>query len=557
MSISIGIGGSSHDFSTCLIDDDSRVVAIEDERISRVRYALGEAAPCERSFTYVLESLGISRDAIERVIGNDLLEPSDRRPGSGKSGAVGIARINRERFPPLVLLNHHLMHAYSTFFTGPFEEAAILVMDGSGSPTGRQDVPERETLTLGVGRRNAITVLGSVVGESSGQGFSAGFSPLFHNSLGHLYRAVTQTIGFGWMHAGKTMGLAPYGDDRYVETLMRFVTLLPRGQYQIRIAGKDGLLSMILRLRQEGDATTSFAVDAALAHSVQTIVEEIVFHALDFLWEVTKTPNLCLAGGVALNGLLNGKIPRRTKFQNVHVVSAPGDGGTAVGSAIWDKVSQLSPAASTVRFESGPFWGREYRDDQIMSTLRRAGIVPRRPSDRFRTAAKIITEGKTLAWFEGASEFGPRALGHRSIFADPRDARFVNHINLNIKGREWFRPIAPAVTEGAASTYFDHQCYSPHMQFVWPVREQYRALLPAITHVDGCSRAQTVRRSENESLHRLLEEFEATTGVPVLINTSFNIEGSPIVETPGDAIETFIRSNLDALMIGNYIVEKS
>ena len=555
MKLSVGIGGSVHDFATCLIDESGKFVAIEDERISRVRYALYDPNPCEASFRYVLDAAAVLPADIDRVVGNDALDRPTREPSRRE---VAPSNINNNNFPPLTLLNHHLTHAYSTFFTSPFDEAAVLVMDGSGSNTRRNiPVPERETMTYSFGRGNTITTIGAVVGESSGAGVGPEDSPLFQNSLGNLYRAVTQIVGFGRMHAGKTMGLAPYGDDRYVEEILRFVRLLPNGQYEIRIGGGDGLTTTLLRLRREGHARHDhFAVDASLCHAVQAAVEVIVFHALDYLWQVTKTPNLCLAGGVALNGLVNGQIAKRTNFKNVHVTFAPGDGGTAIGAAIWDYLNRHEPLSSPVRFDPGPFLGRRYSSDEIRGALWSARVVATQPKNIYQAAAQLIARGNTLAWFEGGAEFGPRALGHRSILADPRSPTMLNHINRNIKGREWFRPLAPAVTEEAAATYFEPECYSPYMQFVWPVREEYRKTLPAITHVDGSSRIQSVRRTGNESLYTLLEAFAEMTGFPILINTSFNILGAPIVETPGQAIEAFIGSELDALVLEGNLIQK-
>lgn len=559
MKYSVGIGGSNHDFATCLINEHSQIFAIEDERLSRVRYALFAPNPCELSFPYVLDWAGVSAVDIDHVVGNDyLLEPYSKGVTEGINLSSTTSRINQGKFPPLIMLSHHLTHAYSTFFTSPYDEAAILVADGTGSLTSHDTtVPERETMTYSVGSLNTITNIGVVKGNSTGSGFKPEYPPLFHNSLGHMYRAVTQVVGFGWMNAGKTMGLAPYGDDRYVKEVMRYIRLLPDGQYEIRIGGSDGLLVKLIQLREGGRTKDDhFTVDAALAYGVQTALESIMFHALDYLWEKTKTPNLCLAGGVALNGLVNGQIPKRTKFKNVHVFFAPGDGGTAIGAAMWDYVRQRESSIDRIRFDSGPFWGRHYTNNAIKKALDASGLASTQPANLYQEAAQLIANGKTLAWYEGSAEFGPRALGHRSILADPRNPKMLDHINKHIKCREWFRPIAPAVIEPAATTYFEAECYSPYMQFVWPVREQFRTALPAITHIDGSSRIQSVRKRGNESLYALLEAFEQITGFPILINTSFNIQGEPIVETPQQAIQSFLASALDVLVLGEYVIQK-
>lgn len=530
--------------------------AIEDERVSRVRYALFASNPCELSFPYVLECAGITTAEIDEVVGNDLLEPNARVALEGNRRGPVLARINKQRFPPLNLLNHHLTHAYSAFFTSSYDEAAILVVDGSGSQMQGSGVPQRETMTFSTGSGNHITTLGGVSGESTGAGYSPEYPPLFENSLGHMYRAVTQVLGFGWMSAGTAMALASFGDDRYVDDVTRYIRLLPEGRYAVRIGGTDGLLSQLARWRDDGHAKGDrFQVDAALAAAVQIGLETVMIHALDYLWEKTQTPNLCLAGGVALNGLLNGQIAKRTKFKNVHVVFAPGDGGTALGAALWDYVRRHGPASKPIRFQSGPFLGRTYERGAIKNALDAKGVVTRSPSNLYDEVARLIAEGKIVAWYEGAAEFGPRALGHRSILADPRNPHMLERIN-KIKGREWFRPVAPAVTEESAATYFEADCYSPYMQFVWPVREQYRAALPAITHVDGSARIQSVRERGNESLHALLRAFEEITSFPILINTSLNIRGEPIAETPSNAIDVFLSSELDVLVAGEYLVQK-
>lgn len=542
-----------------MIKEDGQMFAIEDERVSRVRYALFDQNPCELSFSYVLDWAGISSADIDQVAGNDyLLEPYFRAVREGDISGSHISRINQGKFPPLIFLNHHLTHAYSTFFTCPYDEAAILVADGTGSLTSQKTTPpQRETMTYSVGRLNTITTIGSVKGESTGSSFSPEYPPLFNNSLGHMYRAVTQILGFGWMNAGKTMGLAPYGDDRYVKEVMRYIHLLPKGQYEIRIGGSDGMLARLIQLRKEGRSKNDhFKVDAALAHGVQTTLENVLFHALDYLWEETNTTNLCFAGGIALNSLFNGKIPERTKFKNIHVFFAPGDCGTAIGAAIWDYLRRRESSGDRIRFDSGPFLGRQYTEDVMKNALDEYGLISMPYINLYQEAAQLIAQGKTLAWFEGGAEFGPRALGHRSILADPRDPKMLDRINKDIKGREWFRPIAPAVIESAATTYFKAECYSPYMQFVWPVREQYRASLPAITHIDGSSRIHTVRKRGNESLYALLEAFDQITGFPILINTSFNVQGNPIVETPQQAIEAFLSSGLDVLILGKYFIQK-
>jgi carbamoyltransferase len=265
---------------------------------------------------------------------------------------------------------------------------------------------------------------------------------------------------------------------------------------------------------------------------------------------------VCLAGGVALNGLTNGKIIEKTKFKNVHVTYAPGDGGTAIGAAMWDFVKKREASEKIIRFENGPFCGRKYSNNEYELAIASNKLSSKQPKKIFHFIASQIAIGKTVAWFEGGCEFGPRALGHRSILSDPRNPQMLNHINHKIKNREWFRPVAPAVIEPSVQKYFKADCYSPYMQFVWQVNEAYKKELPAITHIDGSSRIQSVKRNGNESLYELLLAFAELTGFPILINTSFNIHGEPIVETPNQAIASYMKSAIDILVLGEYVIQK-
>lgn len=537
----VGLGGSVHDFATCLLAADDHVYAIEDERLTRVRHALNSSNPCQPSLDYCLRLGGLRLDDIDTVVGNDMLQHVPSR----------IA-------PKIVLLNHHLTHVYSTFFTSPFDEAAILVVDGAGSVVSNGSrFHERETTTYAWGQKNHVSTIGRVVGSKRGPSFTNDVSALMSNSLGDFYRAITESIGFGFLQAGKTMGLAPYGDNRYVAQLMKFVKLLPGGQFEIEIEGKSGLLQALRQLRQKaGDTQERFEVDAAIAFAGQAVLENVLVHALDFLYSKTKTPNLCLAGGVALNSLLNGKIPVLSKFKNVHVFFAPGDSGTAVGAAIYGLLHSSKLRAERLRIHAGPYWGREYSLDELAASLERFGLPYSRPPDLERKVVHLLDAGATVAWFQGGSEFGPRALGNRSILADPRSRSMKDQLNLRVKSREWFQPYGPAVTDSAATDYFDMLCPSPWMQFVWRVRDEVCTLLPAITHVDGSSRIQSVKASDNNRFHSLLREFQDVTGFPVLVNTSFNTRGCPIVESPTHAIDVFMNTELDALALDEFLVIK-
>lgn len=542
----IGIGGSIHDFATCLIRHDRKVFAIEDERLTRVRYALNSSNPCQPSLQYCLNWAGLQLEEVDEVVGNDMLRHF----------------IDPMIHPRLNLINHHYTHACSTFYTSPFQEAAILVVDGAGSKIFPESQSrERETTTYAVGRNNDITVINRVIGVRSKPSDEKDLPLLLSNSMGEFYQAITETIGFGFLQAGKTMGLASYGaacgDDRFVPEIMRFVKCLPQGQFEILIGGEDGLLRNLRRMRQKHITNgNTFSVDASLAYSGQIVLEMLLMHALEYLWQEVQVPNLCLAGGVALNSLANGRIPALTKFKNIYVFFAPGDSGTAVGAAIKGFLNHIGPSSEPLRFHSGPYWGRPYSPDIMVAALNASGLNYSRPADLHRQVAQLLSRGLTVAWYQEGSEFGPRALGHRSILADSRNPKIRDHVNGHIKQREWFRPLAPAVIASAANTYFEMLCESPWMQFVWPVREEFRHYLPGITHIDGGSRVQSVCYSANPSFYTLLEEFQNFSQMPILLNTSLNMKSQPIVETPAEAIDTFLHTELDVLVLGDYLVVK-
>ncbi|GAA4711131.1 carbamoyltransferase [Phytohabitans rumicis] len=532
----VGFGGSIHDFATCLLTPDDRVVAVEDERLSRVRYAYGEPDPCRASLAYCLDAAGLDAGAVRVFAANDMLDPDLRLPGVAPTW-----------------LNHHHTHATSTFFTSPFEEAAILVADGAGSVIdaggGRPaaDHHERETTTWAFGRGNDIAVLGRVIGGKAGAATSNDPDALMSNSLGDLYRAVTEAIGFGFLQAGKTMGLAPYGDDRFVDRLMEPVDLGPDGTYAIRMYGPGGILDQLAGI-ERGSLADDFITNACVAAAGQAVLETVLLHVLQELWDRTRCPNLCLAGGVALNCTFNGKISELTPFENVHVVYSPGDSGTAIGAAVAARLAAAG-AGATWRIDAGPYLGRPYPD-----TLDGYGEVLTEDQLCQRVAG-LLHQGQVVGWFQGGAEFGPRALGNRSLLANPTDPEVPARIN-KIKGREWFRPVAPVVLAEHAQRYFDARGPAHYMQFSWPVREAVRAAVPAICHVDGSARVQTLETRHNPLLAGLINEFARQGGPPVLVNTSLNVRGEPIVETPAEAMRVLAEADVDAIVVGHRMIKR-
>lgn len=545
MSDIIGLGGSIHDFSVFFVRNQS-ILGIEDERITRKRYAAFSENACEPSLSYCLEWLG-STPNNPSFWGNDEL----------------VQSLNTRAFPKINWLNHHITHAYSSFFTSSFERAAVLVIDGAGSlalPYSTNQ--DRETTTYALGSGNQLEIIDRVIGTLEGENKLSKKESLMSNSLGEFYRAVAESLNLGWLTGpGKMMGLAPHGsvrqDDRFVSTLMSCVKLFSNGQFEIQINGKDGVIEKLFKLRESNEEENPFYFDSAMANSAQIVLEEILFHVLNHLYSMTQTTNLCLSGGVALNSLANGKIPLRTPFKNIHVIYSPGDSGTALGAALYGYVSKQDRLqALPIRFNTTPYLGRAYSREEIKISLEETGLNYVEPKNLYKYITQALCNDRVVAWYQSGSEFGPRALGNRSILADPRNSKMHAHIN-QIKHREWYRPIAPVVVDELSDKFFDVKCYSPWMQFVWPVKKEYRVQLPAITHVDGSARIQSLKRTDNPKLYQLLLEFEAETGFPILINTSFNVNGEPIVETPRQAINSFLRSEIDILVMENFVVEKN
>lgn len=545
----LGLGGSIHDYAACLLENE-KIIAIEDERLTRVRYAFGSANPCQVSLNYCLKYSGLTIQEIDTLIINDDLK----------------SIINTTNFPNQEIINHHLTHAYSTFFTSSFEESAILIIDGAGSKKFiNEDNEERETTTYAYGNKNSVKTIKKIYGDLTGYNPVTKSQTVMSNSLGEFYRVIAETLQLGWLVGpGKVMGLSSYGayhqDDRFVDEIMDYVTLLSEGQFTVKINGKEGLIDKLFLLRQKyNKKEDSFKIDAAIAYSGQIVFEKILSHLLDYLWTKTRSHNLCLAGGAALNSIANGKIARISSFKNVHVFFSPGDSGTAVGAAIYGYVNQKIniPTSHSIRLNLAPFLGRTYSIEESEKALKKYGLIYTIPDNLQMQVAVLLSQGNVIAWYQGGSEFGPRALGNRSILADPCNPGMRDHINLHIKQREWFRPLAPVILDFAMPDYFESPAFSPWMQFVWPIKSNYKARLPGITHIDGSARVQTITKKDNPLFYSLIENFYRVTNVPILLNTSLNIKGQPIVETPEEAIQAFLESDIDSLVINHFLVMKN
>ncbi len=442
----------------------------------------------------------------------------------------------------ILFAEHHISHAASAFLVSPFEEAAILTTDGVG---------EWDTTTYGVGRGTDITILKSIG---------------FPHSLGLFYSAFTYYLGFKVNSAEyKVMGLAPYGEPRFYDLIMRnLVNVSEDGSFNLnmryftyehglRMTGKKINSLFGQPVREPESALTQFHKDVAA--SLQKVTDTIMVRMARHVERETGMKNLCMAGGVALNCVSNSRILEETSFHDVFVQPAAGDAGGAVGAAFY--IYNTILGNRRVYRMNHIFLGPEYSDDQIETLLREKNMNSRRLSRKelLEETSRLIAGQKVVGWFQGRMEFGPRALGNRSIIADARNPKNQSVVNLKIKFRESFRPFAPAVLEERMPEYFDFDRPAPFMLFVANVRPEKR-VIPAVTHLDGSARLQTVSREQNALFYDLISEFDRQTGCPVIINTSFNVRGEPIVRTPQEALRCFMRTEMDCLVMGSFIIDK-
>lgn len=422
-------------------------------------------------------------------------------------------------------VDHHLAHAASAFFPAPYDDAAVLTIDGRG---------ERATTTYSHGRGAVIQSLGQVN---------------MPHSLGMLYEQVTDYLGF--LHSSdeyKVMALASFGKPTYMDFFNKTIQYIGDGQYCIESFSLEETFGP---RRLKGGPTTQMHYD--LAHSLQLALEETALKIVHWLHDTTGTENLVMAGGVALNCVMNARIRDEGPFQNIWIQPAAGDAGTALGAALLVD-SQQRGGRGAYRMQHA-FLGPDYSEQEIEDFLRWSKLPYHRAENVAEEAAGLLAQDKIIGWFQGRMEFGPRALGARSILASPIQAEMQDRLN-DIKDREDFRPVAPVVIEEEANAWFKDADYSPFMLFVYDVRDEKQDKIPAVRHVDGTARIQTINRAQNAPYYDLLRAFQQRTGVPVLVNTSFNTRGEPIVCSPRDAVECFWTSPLDALVIGSFILEK-
>jgi len=591
----LGLNAYHGDAAAAIIRDGHLIAAVEEERFNRQKHCAG--FPTE-SIRYCLEAarigiediehIGISRDPSAhlhkkilfaatriaknftgvsgaQVVGERSSPGLLRSIGDRMANAARVRDLGEELAKELGVsrgklraefhnIEHHRAHLASCFFVSPFDRAALLSIDGFG---------DFISTMWGTGDGNTIDVLGRVE---------------YPHSTGIVYTATTQFLGFPhYGDEGKVMGLAPYGTPRYLEEFRDMIRTEEDGQFRLNLdyfrhhtegvemSWNEGspVIGRIFSTeyanlfgppREQGSPLTDR--DRDIAASLQARLEEVAFHILNHLHEQTGLTDLGLAGGVAYNSVMNGKILLNTRFKRVYVQPAAGDSGTAVGVCYQIYNDVLDRPRGFVM--DGPYTGPEFSDEEIRSELDRAGVQYEQFDDTelMKRAATDIADGAVMGWFQGRMEFGPRALGNRSIVVDPRRVDMKEILNDRIKKREPFRPFAPSILEERVGDYFEQAHPAPAMLMVYQIKPQRRAEIPAVTHVDGSGRLQTVTRELNPRYYDLIYEFDKLTGVPVVLNTSFN-ENEPIVCTPRHAIECFLKTRMDVLYLGNYAVRRS
>ena len=546
---------ASHNGSACLLKGDDLVVAIQEERLCKLkRHRIYGAGP-SLAPAYCLSYAGIEPDELDIVVLCVQGKSRDRRHNIRLDPFLDVLSHQ----VPTRTIPHHYGHALSAFATSGFAEAAILVVDGAGSPVEDFTAEERhvlkrsfddgwETISLYSGAGTALMPLEKHVVER-GEWLAMRESGMASfGSLGGMYSAVAQQIFGEPMEAGKVMGLAPYGEPQI--PVGSFIEVCTDGFHY-----KDLVPSQFRHDQRWPELTSEYE---SLASSVQAALEDALMYLVGRLRGQCDSENLCYAGGVALNSVANERIIRESGFQNVYIMPAAEDSGTAVGAAYYG-LWQLTRHNSRRRLVHDAC-GRRYSPSAVASSIDEAANIKVAPSTSvISDTVDLLCDGKIVGWFDGGSELGPRALGQRSILCDPRRSDAKEILNSRVKMRETFRPFAPAVLLEEADNWFEFDNTipdSPFMLRVCKVKAERRNEVPAIVHVDGTGRLQTVTREANGRFYELLRRFYENTGVPILLNTSFNIMGQPIIETPADAIACLLSSGLDCCVFEDRIVFK-
>lgn len=592
----LGISAYYHDAAACLVRNGEVIGAAQEERFSRKKH---DASFPRQAVQFCLDEAGVNLNQLDFVAFYDkpfikferLLETYIANTPKGfrsfhsampvwlkeklylksllRKELTKVGGCTKKELPQLLFSEHHQSHAASAFFPSPFNEAAVLCMDGVG---------EWATTTVWQGKENNLDPMWQID---------------FPHSLGLLYSAFTYFTGFK-VNSGeyKLMGLAPYGEPKY-ERLIRdkLIDIKPDGTFRLQMSYFDYATGLRMtndrfaRLfgrqpRKPESPLTQQEMD--IAASIQAVAEDVILRIARTLHKETGSMSLCLAGGVALNCVANGRLQRESPFKNLWIQPAAGDAGGALGCALaaWHQYA-VKPREVNGRLDQmrGAFLGPRFSKDEVITELNHIGANYQQLQDDplFERVAKFLDEGKVVGWFQGRMEFGPRALGSRSILCDPRDPEIQSVMNMKIKYRESFRPFAPAILAECVSDYFEQEQESPYMLIVADVATSHRVLpnsdtqtafgldrlkqqrsdIPAVTHVDYSARIQTVHQDTNPRFHALLQAFQRLTACPVLVNTSFNVRGEPIVCTPTDAYRCFMRTEMDYLVLEHCLLAKS
>lgn len=589
----LGISCYYHDSAAALLCDGELIAAADEERFSRLKHDSGFP---RQAIDFCLARAGITAQDLAYVVFYEKpLQKFERILLSTLAGAPGTAKLFREAMATwfseklwvkshlvsalkvpaskILFVEHHLSHAASAFFCSPFEEAAVLTLDGVGEWT--TTAAGRATADWGDGGKNEIFLDSEI---------------RFPHSLGLFYSAFTAWLGFRVNNGEyKVMGMSPYGQPRYLDKVEKVLRVADDGSFALDMdyfsfhrSTTDTYNRKFTELfgpRRDPDAL--FVTDqthpltkddfpqaqrdecqyyADVAMSIQRTTEETILKMARHLHQRTGSKNLCMAGGVALNSVANGRIVREGPFENVYIQPSAGDSGGALGAALYAWHVLLGKPRKFVMEHA--YWGADYSPAEVHAFLTAEGLPFREVADGplLDELVDDLTAGRVLGWFQGRFEWGPRALGNRSILADPRREEMKEIVNEKIKFREPFRPFAPAVLEECASDFYatprlDENLMARYMLMVSPVAEAKRSAVPATTHM-GSGRLQSVRRAWNSRYYDLIQRFGQATGTPVLLNTSFNLRGEPIVNTPRNAFNTFVGSDIDVLVLGNFIVRK-
>ena len=564
----LGISCYYHDSAAALLQDGHVIAAVEEERFSRKKF--DDDFP-KMAIEWCLQEAKISPSQIDSVAFYDkpilkferLLDNYIAVAPRGLYSFVNtIPKWLHKRLwikndimksldgfkGEIVFPEHHLSHASYSFFTSPFDESAILTTDGVG---------EWSTTSIGVGSDNSVKLLQDI---------------RWPHSLGLFYSAFTYFLGFQ-VNEGeyKLMGLSSYGKPKYYDLILEnLIDVKKDGSIHLNMdyfaftydkVMTNQKFSELFGIKRRNEDAEMKQIHFDIGASVQKVLEDVLLRMVEYLYQKTKSKNLCLGGGVALNGVANYRILKESSFDNIHIPPSPGDAGSAVGAAQYlyyshHKQNRKMESDTTKRIIENVYVGPSFSSDEIRKFLDGKNLKYEifNDDELVKHCAKLIMEGNVVGWYQGKMEWGPRALGNRSILADPRQKEMKDILNEKIKHRESFRPFAPSILEEYTSEYFDMDIPSPYMLMVSPVKKPEK--IPAVTHVDGTGRLQTVSKNSNPLYYKLINEFYNLTGIPIIINTSMNVKGEPIVNTPEQAYNMLTKTDMDYVFLGNFLVKK-